>query len=166
MMVFRRRQSLRPIKTDKHEVVFTDLAKNASSVQSVNLAVGTPSADKDSATEVEIGSHVKSIYVELNIAAETVTNPKVVHWAINLARTGETIAIPSLYYQDSRSRMLKRGMEMLPKDVATVYKRIFVVRIPRSYQRMAANTFIQFRYIATSTETINICGFFIYKEFY
>ncbi len=165
-MVFRRRQNLRPIKTDKHEVVFTDLSKDAGAVQTVNLAVGTPSADKDLPTEVEIGSHVKSIYVELNIAAETITNAKVVHWAINLARTGETIAVPSLYYQDSRSRMLKRGMEMLPKNVSTVYKRIFVVRIPKSYQRMAANSFIQFRYIATLTETINICGFFIYKEYY
>ncbi len=161
-----RRNFLRPIKTDKHEITWSDLAIDASSVQSKNLAVGTASADKDASEEVEIGSHVKSIYFEINFAAQTITNPKVIHWAVNLARTGETIAIPSLYYQDSRSRILKRGMEMLPKDVGTVYKRIFVVKIPRSYQRMAANTFIQFRYVATLAETVNVCGFAIYKEFY
>ncbi len=165
-MPYRRRRNLRPIKTDKHEVVFSNLVQDASSVVSVNLAEGTPSADKDAATEVEVGSHIKFIYLEFNVSANVVTNPKIVHWAVNLARTGETIAVPSLYYQDSRSRIIKRGMEMLPKDLGTVYKRIIPIPIPRTYQRMAANSFIQFRYIATSSEAINICGFAIYKEYY
>ncbi len=57
-------------------------------------------------------------------------------------------------------------MEMLPKDASTVFKRIFVVKVPRKFQRMAQNMNIEFRYIATSTEAINACGIAIYKEYY
>ncbi len=166
MMPFRRRTNLRPIKTDKHEVTFTNLVQDASSVQVISLAQGVASANKDSSIEVEVGSHIKSVYFEINISANVVTNPKVVHWQVNLSRPGETINLPNLYYQDSRARILKRGMEMLPKDLGTVYKRVFLVRIPKSYQRMQMGSFIQFRYICSSAEAINICAFVIYKEFY
>ncbi len=79
-------------------------------------------------------------------------------------RDGETLAVPSLYYQSSRSRILKRGMEMLPKDLGTQIKRIFFVPLPKG--RLQENVNVAFRYIATSAEAINICGFAIYKEIY
>ncbi len=165
-MPFRFRNSLRPIKSDKHELTWSNLAQDASSVQVIVLAKGTDSADKDAPTEVEVGSNVKSIYFEFHFSANVVTNPKVIHWFVVGKRTGETIGTPSTYYTDERSSIFKRGMEMLPKDVGTVFKRIFAVSVPRKFWRMAKNMNIEFRYIATSAEAINACGIAIYKEYY
>ncbi len=160
------RRNLRPIKSDKHEITWSNLAQNASSVQDITLVLGVPSADKDLATECEIGSHVKSVYFEFHFSAQVITNPKVIHWTIQTFRAGETSTVPSTYYQSGRSTIIKRGMEMLPADQSVVFKRIFVVNIPKHAQRVRDNTVIQFRYISTSTETINACGFAIYKEYY
>lgn len=56
-------------------------------------------------------------------------------------------------------------MEMLPKDVGTTIKRIGVVKVPRGFQRMADTDQIQFKYVATSAETVNVCGNFIFRHF-
>ncbi len=165
-MPFRSRNFLRPVKSDKHEITWSNLAQDASAVQVIVLAKGTDSADKDASSEVEVGSNVKSIYFEFHFSAEVVTNPKVIHWFVVGKRTGETIGTPSTYYTDERSSIFKRGMEMLPKDLSTVFKRIFVVKVPRKFARMAKNMNIEFRYISTSTQTINACGIAIYKEYY
>ncbi len=161
-----RRQSLRPIKTDKHELVWSNLVQNASAVQEVTLVTGVSSADKNTSTECEVGSHVKSMYFEFHFSADTVVNPKVIHWNIVLLRTGETAQNPNSYYGAGRSHIIKRGMEMLPQDQSTVYKRQFVVRIPKGQQRIRDNTDFRFRYICSSAEAINTCGIVIYKEFY
>ncbi len=167
-MVFRRRSRfLAPLKTDKHEITWSDLAADmGTATNSHQLVLGVDAEDKGSATECMLGSHVRSIYIEMNIAAETVTNPKVLHWVIEARDVNQTGTTPTLYYQDDRSIIFKRGMEMLPKDVSTVYKRILVVRIPKKAQRISkgAGIFIKFR--CSSTEAVNVCGFAIYKEQY
>ncbi len=165
-MPFHRSNFLRPVKSDKHELTWSNLAQDASSVQVIVLAKGTDSADKNASTEVEVGAAVRSIYFEFHFSANTITNPKVIHWFIVGKRTGETIGTPSTYYTDERSSIFKRGMEMLVKDTSTVFKRIFVVKVPKKFQRIAKNMNIEFRYIATSAEAINACGIAIYKEFY
>ncbi len=167
MMPFHRRRFVAPLKTDKHEVTWSNLAADmGTATVSVTLATCVASEDKGAGTECMVGSHVRSVYVEMNIAAETVTNPKVLHWVVECRDVNQTGTTPSLYYQDDRSIIIKRGMEMLPKDVSTVFKRIFVVRIPKKAQRMSmgAGIFIKFR--CSSTESINVCGFGIYKEQY
>ncbi len=165
-MPFRRRLQA-PIKTDKHEVTFSFLAADfGASIVTVPLAIGVPSADKDGPTECEIGSRVNAIYIEFNCAAETITNPKILHWTVQGGPEGSTIENPAVYYQQNRAQILKRGMEMLPKDVGTVYKRIFLVRIPKKIRRITENGFINLLFRASSTESLNVCGFAIYKEFY
>ncbi len=155
------------IKADKHEITFTNLAADfGTGTIVIPISLGVASANKDSSVEVEVGSHIKSIYIEMNIAAETITNPKVLHWAVQGGSEGSTLENPTLYYQSNRSNILKRGMEMLPKDVATVYKRIFVVRVPRKLQRQQMDGFISLLFRASSTESLNVCGFVIYKEYY
>ncbi len=154
------------IKSDKHEITWSNLAQDASSVKSVVLAVGVKSPDQNLASEVEIGSRINSIYFEMNIAAQVITNPKVFHWEILLRPAGldPAAGTPSLYYQIGRNLVIKRGMEMLPSDVGTVFKRIFVVRIPKKGIRVGEGDVITVRYIVSSSETINFCGFAIYKE--
>ncbi len=155
-----------PIKTDKHEVTWSNLAQDASSTQAITLSTSVASADKDTSTEVEVGSHIKWIYFEFHFSANVITNPKVIHWTIEVLPPSMPASTPSVYYDDSRAYIIKRGMEMLPKDTGTVFKRIFVVKIPRGYQRQTKAQVIQFRYVASSAEAINACGIVIYKEIY
>ncbi len=167
-MVYGRYRNRPIVKSDKHEVTWSNLASDASSTTSINLATAVPVGDKNTSTECAVGSHVTSIYFEFNVAAQVTTNPKVVHWVVETTPTGVTAVpqAPSAYYDAQRSLIIKRGMEMLPSDQATVFKRIFVVRIPKARQRMAEGSQFNFRYICTSAETINFCGFAIYKEKY
>ncbi len=166
-MVFRNRR-FAPIKTDKHEITWSDLAIDAGVTVEKTLIQGIASASKNVAIECEVGSHVRSIYFEINFSAQTVTNPKVVHWQVSLLPSpgNQTASIANSYYQNDRSQIIKRGMEMLPADTSTVFKRIFVVRIPKKAQRIADSAFVQFKYQCSLTETINVCGFAIYKEQY
>ncbi len=166
-MPFHRR--FRPIvKSDKHEITWSNLAQNASSTVSINLATGVPVGNKETAPEVAVGAHIDSIYFEFHFSAQVTTNPKVIHWVVEMTPTGVTAVpqTPSTYYDPQRSLIIKRGMEMLPSDQSTVFKRVFVVRIPQKARRMAEASQMNFRYICTSTETINACGFAIYKEKY
>lgn len=162
-MVFRRSRYA-PRQTDKHEIAWSNLIEDASSIQSETLIQVVQPASKNVGTECAIGSRVYGVYIEFNLSANVVTNPKIVHWTVEMFRTGETLAVTSLYYQSSRSRILKRGMEMLPKDLGTQIKRIFFVPLPKG--RLQENVNLAFRYIATSAEAINMCGFAIYKEIY
>ncbi len=160
------RRSTAPIKTDKHEVTFTELSTDASTTRNVPIATAVQSADKDNSTEVELGSHIRWLYCEINFAPETITVAKTVHWTIRMAPPAASPSTPAQLYQIDRSYVLKRGMEMLVKDVSTVYKRIFVVKIPKAYQRMKEGQKLEFEYVASSTNTMNACGIFIYKEIY
>ncbi len=158
----------RPIlHSDKHEITWSNLGQNASTVQVVDLAIGVPPATKDQAIPSEniIGSRLGAIYFEFHFSAAQTGNINVIHWEIDIKRTGQTKSNPNVYYQTDRAQTIKRGMEMLPTSVSTVFKRIFVVRIPRIYQRMRDDTIVRFKYIASSTQTINACGFAIYKEY-
>ncbi len=152
------------VVTNKHEITWSNLAQNASGIQNIGITEGVASADADNPTECVVGSKVAWVYFEFHFSAQVVTNPKVIHWTIEQIREGQTSPITSLYFQNTRSQIIKRGMEMLPADQSTVFKRIFVVKIPRAMQRQKENQKINFRYICSSTETINACGFAIYKE--
>ncbi len=161
-----RRKSLSPIKTDKHEVTWSNLGQNASGGINIELVRPVVSAGKDNAIEVEIGAKVRAIYFEMQFSAETITNTKIVHWKVFAERTGQAKINASNYYQVDRSQVMKRGMEMLPKSVNTIIKRVFLVLIPPVFQRMRENQGIFLNYTVSSAETINACGFTVYKEFY
>jgi len=163
-MVFRRRRLQAPIVTDKHEIVWSNLATDISTVLTVVLARGKKLADVNASTEVPLGSKVFGIFIEFNIGAEDITSPKILHWKVFANPVGQTATVPSLYYQTDRAYILKRGMEMLPKAVSTVYKRIIFVRIPKVYQRMKDEMDINISFIMTSAELVNLCGFAIYKN--
>ncbi len=157
------RRSLNPIKSEKEEITWSDLNINAAAIQVKTIADGVNSPT--TAGQVEIGDTINSIFFEVNFSAETITNPKVIHWLIQKLPSEGTGATPSIYDSANKSQILHRGMEMLPKDVSTVFKRIFVVKIPRGLRRIQDAAQIQFRYIATSTETVNVCGFAIYRHY-
>jgi len=145
---------------EKREGTWTNLAANLV----VAVDRGTLTCIRAPVTDMDVspGTHVNSIYVEMNVAAETVTNPKVFHWALMKNPTAAFAADPSVYNANTKSWIIKRGMEMLPKDTSTVYKRIFAVRVPKKMRRMSEGDIISLRVKSTSTETINFCGFALY----
>ncbi len=156
---------IRPvIVSNKHEVTFTHLAQDSSTKQTVPLTIAVDAADKNNSTEVSIGSRITWIFCEFNISAEAVTVVKTVHWAIRYIPSGQVSSGPNQLFGTDRAFVIKRGMEMLPKDVSTVYKRVFTVKVPRKYQRQTDNGSFVFEYVASSTNTMNACGIFIYKE--
>ncbi len=149
----------------KHENTWSFIAQNASSTQTVILAQGTQSADitDATATEVKSGARITHIFFEFHFSPEVVTSTKVIHWHIALQPFGTSTGVASLYQLVQRRFIIKRGMEMLVKDVGTVFKRVFVVKIPRKYQRLGISDQLVFKYICTSAETINACGIAIYR---
>ncbi len=166
-MPYRRGRMGSPVKTDKHEVTWSNLSQDASTAQAVVLTDTVAVANKDGNVEVAVGSHVRWIYFEMHFAPESTTTAKVIHWNITYQPDDSaTIPSPALYYQDERSFIMKRGMEMLVRDQGAVYKRIFTVKIPKVYQRRKMGDRIILNYICTSSETINACGIAIYKEIY
>ncbi len=164
MPFFRRSQGI--TKRDKHEVVWSNLIQNAVTKQQIILASTVDVGAKDGPTECAVGSHVKFIYLEFNLSAEDVSVPKTLQWSVQVLPPGQVSTSPALYYQDQRSYIIQRGMEMLPKDVGTVFKRIVAIRIPKAYQRRKQGDFIVFNYIASDASTVNVCGFAVYKELY
>ncbi len=164
MPFFRKRPK---ITSEKHEITWSNLAQNAGTVQNIELVKGVHPATKDGAlaSECIIGSNISSIYFEFHFSAQTVTNPKVIHWNVIVSRDLQTNPDPTVYNTPSKAMIIKRGMEMLPADTSTIFKRIFVVRIPRIYQRVRDDMEINFAYQASLTEGINACGIAIYKEY-
>ncbi len=155
-----------PVKRDKHEVVWSNLIQNASTVQQIVLANTVDVGGKTGATDCAVGSHVKGIYLEFHFSAESIANAKTIQWSVVVLPPGFVAPAPSLYYDDKRSYVIQRGMEMLPRELGTVFKRIIFVKIPKLYQRRKQGDFIVFNYVASSTDTINACGIAIYKESY
>ncbi len=153
------------INSNKHEITWSNLAQDASSEKTVLLAIGTQPSVTNLASEVGIGSKINAIYFEFHFSPEVITNTKVIHWIIECVNDGQAGSVPSTYFTTTRSLIIKRGMEMLVKDVGTVYKRIFVIRIPKIYSRMRDQAEIRLKYICTSAETINACGIAIYKSY-
>ncbi len=165
-MSFRRgRNRLNPITSQKHESTWSFLGQNASTIQVVNLAVATERANISEAVpdEVAVGAKLRKMYLEFHFSPAQTGNVNVIHWGIYHRKGNQTTSSPNVYNQDDKSVILKRGMEMLVTNVATVYKRIITIPIRDT---MRQGDVIQFKYIASSTQTINTCGIWIFREYY
>ncbi len=158
------RKMLAPIVSDKHEVTWSQIGIDNSAVFTVVLSRGKKVADVNTSTEVILGSKIFGIYLEFQFSAQDITTTKIIHWAIQVEAPNQTKSVPSLYYQDDRSYVIKRGMEMIPKNVGTIVKRIVFVRIPKIYQRQKEEQDINFSFISTDASLMNACGFAIYKS--
>ncbi len=155
--------ALRPVKSEKEEIKWSNLSQNASTTQNITIvkAVDNPST----AGQVEIGDTVKSVFFEFNIAAEAITTAKVLDWIIEKKPGLATGSDPSIVDAVNKKQILKRGMEMLPKDVSTVFKRVFVLRIPPRLRRFGDQDELNYRYKASSAELVNNCGIAIFRHF-
>ncbi len=172
-MPYSSRRNLRPVKTEKHENTWSNLGQNASTLQSVDL-INTVPGEPATGIEVETGSTVKWIFIEFNLnGVDNSGTVAVFHWLIAKNPNNQIPAAsfdPSLYDTNIKSKILKRGMEMLPEiplgSGGTVQtKRVFIVKIPRGFSRFAENDKLTLYYKSTSASGINYCGISIFKEF-
>ncbi len=158
--------TLRPVHSEKEEITWSNIGQDAGTAAiTINLAVGVQPGNKNIANEVPIGSKIRAIYLEFHFSAAQTGNVNVIHWIIGKEPFNTDLSNPNVYYQTDRRFIIKRGMEMLPANVATVFKRIVVVRIPPRMNRIGDDDKIIFKYQASSTQTINACGIAIYKVF-
>ncbi len=155
------------INSNKHENTWSFLGLDNALVKEVTVIEAVDRSDIDTALpqEVAIGSIVKSIYFEFHFSAAQTANANIVHWQVLKEQGAQTLSNPNAYNGVDKSQIYKRGMEMLPVNVATVYKRIFVIKIPRGKQRMMQGSRWLFRFISSSSQTINTCGITIFKEY-
>ncbi len=163
MLPYRRALSLRPVKSEKQEVTFSNLGTAGATVQ--HIAVVTATDGPTTAGEVNVGDTVKWINVEVNISPEQVTETKVFHWIIWKKLSTLTNLIPSTYDDSNKRLIIRRGMEMLVKDVNFVVKRMFPIVLPKSYRRFGEGQQLFFSYVTSSANTVNTCGFFVYKNY-
>ncbi len=167
---FNRALNLRPVRSEKHEITWSNLAQNASTVQTLQIVEGTDTPT--TADEVSVGATVKWIYFETNLnGVDNSSGAQVFHWVIYKDPGGAlTNMDPATYNQLNKKFILKRGMEMLP-DIpmdsgGTVQtKRMFTVKIPPRLRRFDEGDLIKLNYKSTSASGINFCGFGIFKEF-
>ncbi len=166
-MSFRRNRglSLRPVHSEKKEITWSNLSQDASSTVAITLSVATPPGDVNLANEVPTGATVKGYYLEFQFSAETITNTKIIHWSISKEPFDTATGNPNVYNDKTKRFTFKRGMEMLPKSVNTIVKRIVFVAMPPKFRRMGEADRVVFKYTASSAELINSCGFSIYKVF-
>ncbi len=164
----RRFNNLHPIHSEKREMTWSNLGENASAVKNVVITTATDSPTLG--TQCSIGSHIKWIYVEFNLnGVDNSGSVQVFHWQIYKNLKGQTAVFsPATYDTVVKSAIVKRGMEMLPQipigSGGTVQtKRIFTIKIPKVYQRMADSDQWVLSYISTSSSAINFCGIGIYK---
>ncbi len=164
-MPFRRR--IRPIiQTRKHEITWSNLGQDAgTAATTVVLAKGTQAADITDATptEVQTGANIPWLYLEFHFGADNVAAVNVIHWTIAKEPFGTSLGNPNIYQNITRRFIFRRGMEMLPKDVSTVFKRIIPLKVPRRMQRLGMGDQLVFKYQSSITNTINACGICVYK---
>jgi len=158
-MSLRRALSARPVNSEKIETTWSFLLTDFGTADvSIVLAQG-------GAGQVPVGAVIKSLYLEFNSSAGESGVPRILHWKICKAPAGQTVTSPNVYDQVDKAQIYKRGMEMIPNQPSTIYKRMFVIKIPRGKQRMrdGERWFAIFR--ATDVDTINNCGICIYKVY-
>ncbi len=156
---------MRPINSDKKEITWSNLLQDAGTAP-INIVIiqAVEISTVNAGFEAGVGARIGSMYFEFHFSAAQTGNANVVHWKIVQIPFQTTITNPNTYYQNDRSKILKRGMEMLPVNVSTVFKRIFTIS-PKMFKRLAQGDTIQFIYQASSTQQINACGFAITKVF-
>ncbi len=154
----------RPINQVKHEVPLSDLNVDASATRTSTICEGVASADQNAAAEVTIGSTVRWIFCEINLNPNVVTNAKWVRWLIGKEPFDTNLTAAGTLNGPDRRFIIKRGVEMFGKDLSQSTKRVFVVRIPPRMRRIGDNDKIVFSYQSSSTEALNVCANFIFKE--
>ncbi len=169
-MVFRRRfsrNSLRPVNRIKHVVdIQNALVLAVSSFEVLIKCVESPVLANSN--EVEIGSTVNGIYLDVEVHPITSAALPNVYLAVYKNPGGNLDAIPAnaVGINDNKRFVIHQEMVMMQKqddgNPRTLFKGVIV--IPRGYRRFAMNDTLLLSLIAPGVNT-NYCVQAHYKEF-
>ena len=132
------------------------------------IAVGVPVADKNTVTEVEEGATVKAIYLEMwlrSAATAAASFTFVVCKRPSNTPSPTAADLAALGDWDNKKNILYTT-QGLTNDVDSTAVNIYKgwIKIPKGKQRMGINDVWSW-HLSAIGQTINFCGFQLYKEY-
>ncbi len=154
------------INSIKHyvQIPVTTIASGAVAARAIANAVAAPATG--TTDEVNIGSIVKAVYVEI-WADGDITEATIVA-AIEKRKAGSAAPtftnMNNLMAYDNKANVLQvhQGLPPAGDNIVPLFREW--IKIPRGKQRMAQGDKLTLSIAATGTE-IHFCGFFTYKEY-
>ncbi len=171
IMVFRRRQSnyLRPINTMKH-VVDAQRGVGLGVRDIVLLIDGTPNPVLANVEDCEPGSHVKSFFLNVQVAASSTAALANIYF-IAYKNPGNNVTVAGIPdanavgSSDFKRNVFHQEMIMTEKNTTAIARTMFrgVIRIPRHMQRIGQDDTINLQFFSPGVN-FDVCTQCIYKE--
>ncbi len=157
---------LAPINSIKHyvQVPIVTVTNGTTSARAIANAVVAPAVG--TTDEVNIGSVIKAIYVEIwvdgDISEATVVATIVKRVAGSVAPTFTNMNNLMAYENKANVLQVHQGLTPAGDNIIPVFREW--IKIPKGKQRMAVGDKLTLSIAATGTE-VHYCGFFTYKEY-
>ena len=164
---FNRGNRLRPVNRIKH-VVDSQLGIVLAVQSSINLVTSTDTPTLALTSEVETGSTVNAIYLNVEAYATTAGALSNIYMIIHKS-PGGNIAAPApnaVGANDNKRFVIHQEMKMMEQSVNGNPRTIFngVIMIPRGYRRNGPNDILQLTLLSPGVNA-NVCIQCHYKEF-
>ncbi len=169
-MIFRRRQNyLHPVNTLKH-VVDAQRGVTIATRDLVQLIFGVDNPTLAQPTDVQAGSHVRSFFLNVQVAATSTAALANLYFMIYKNPGNNVIAanIPDANVvgtSDFKKNVFHQEMTMTEKNTTAFPRTMFkgVIRIPRHMQRIGQDDVIIIQFFSPGV-TYDVCTQCIYKE--
>ncbi len=170
-MVLRRRNSqyLHPVNTVKH-VVDRQRGIIAATPDKNDIVIGNANPATGNDSEVNIGAHVKSVFLNVQVAATSTAALANIYMMI-YGNPGANIAdsnVPNANVvgaSDFRKMVFHQEMIMTEKNTTAFPRTLFrgVIKIPRKFARIGVNDRISLQFFSPGV-SYDLCFQCIYKE--
>lgn len=156
------------VHSEKHIVQFSINTITGGQADAFEVATGVPVASKDAATEVEEGSTIKAVYLEVWVRAGSTTpssGQMCFYKRQSSAPNPSTTNMAALNAWDNKRNIFYTTMGLFndqDADAIVIFKGW--IKIPKGKQRMANGDNLTFT-IFSPTIDLQMCGFALYKEY-
>ncbi len=153
----------------KHYAQATITPVTSASTVVFNVIDAVVRADISSAIEVQEGSSIKAVWMEMWLetgGADQFFTACVVKLPGGLSNMVQA-DLTALQTYDNKKNILYTTQGLVPSDTVSGPMNIFKgwIKIPKSKQRFGLGDRLQFAISSRATLTINFCGIFIFKEY-
>ncbi len=158
------------VHSQKHYVQITVSSVAGGAVATEILADAVDVSVKNLATEVENGSSIKAVYVELWVKAGETSNLGSFQFALyKLPGTGVSFTfaqMTSMHTSENKKNVLffSQGLVNTPAASATNILRQWI-KVPKSKQRFGLGDRLQLAITGAAAIDVDYCGFITYKEY-
>ncbi len=156
------------IHSEKHYVQVSIQTATAGVVKNNSAVVAVPVADKNLTHEVEEGSIIKAVYVEMWIRAGSTTGSSgqfIIYKKSSDTSDPTTTEMAALGDWDNKKNILYTTMGLVnDQDADAMIAYRGWLRIPKGKQRFGLGDSLKTAYFAPTVD-VQMCGFFTYKEY-